>query len=80
MRVECEAAVVGEQGGEGDQVCPFTVPVLLVDVVGGGEEEGGAAAAQTAEASGGVAAVSAHQAVLSSRGRGFQLMRLAQRE
>lgn len=48
MRVECEAAVLREQGGEGHQVRPVVVPVLLQQVAGGGEEEGGAAAAARA--------------------------------
>lgn len=74
--MECEAAVVGEQGSEGNQVCPVTVPVLLEDLAGGGEEEGGAAAAQTTEVFGAVFAVSADQAV--QRAGGVQLVGLAQ--
>lgn len=76
--MECEAAVMGEQGGEGNQVRPVTVPVLLEDVAGGGEEEGGAAAAQAGGVSGGVVAVSADQAVQSAGG--VQLVGLAQFE
>lgn len=77
--MECEAAVVGEQGGEGDQVRPVAVPVLLKHVAGGGEEEGGAAtAARAAGVSGGVVAVSVDQAV--QRAGGLQLAGLAQRE
>lgn len=78
VRVECEAAVVGEQGGEGDQVRTVAVPVLLEHVAGGGEEEGGAAAARTVGISDGVVAVSADQAV--QRASGVQLVRLAQCE
>lgn len=78
VRVECEAAVVGEQGGEGDQVRPVAVPVLLEHVAGGGEEEGGAATARAAGVSGAVVAVGADQAV--QRAAGVQLVRLAQRE
>lgn len=76
--MECEAAVVGEQGGEGNQVRPVAVPVLLEDVTGGGEEEGGAAAAQTAGVSGGVVAVSADQTL--QRAGGVQLVGLTQCE
>lgn len=76
--MECEAAVVGEQGGEGNQVRPVAVPVLLEDVAGGGEEEGGAAAAHTAGVSGDVVAVGANQAV--QRAGGVQLLGLAQFE
>lgn len=78
MRVECEAAVVGEQGGEGDQVRPVAAPVLLEHVAGGGEEEGGAAAARAAGVSGGVVAVRADHAV--QRAAGVQLVGLAQCE
>lgn len=74
--MECEAAVVGEQGSEGDQVRPVAVPVLLEHVAGGREEEGGAAAARAAGVSGGVVAVSADQAV--QRASGVQLAGLAQ--
>lgn len=79
--MECEAAVVGEQGGEGDQVRPVAVFVLLKHVAGGGEEEGGATAAAAARAagvSGGIVAVSADQAV--QRASGLQLAGLAQCE
>lgn len=76
--MECEAAVVGEQGGEGDQVRLVAVPVLLEHVAGGGEEEGGAAAARTAEVSGGVVAISADQAVQWAGG--IRLAGLTQRE
>lgn len=78
--MECEAAVVGEQGGEGDQVRLVAVPVLLVYVAGGGEEEGGAAAAaaQAAGVSGRVVAVGADQA--GQRAAGVLLVGLAQRE
>lgn len=78
--MECEAAVVGEQGGEGDQVRLVAVPVLLVYVAGGGEEEGGAAAAaaQAAGVSGCVVAVGADQA--GQRAAGGLLVGLAQRE
>lgn len=77
--MECEAAVVGEQGGEGDQVRLVPVPVLLKHVAGGGEEEGGAAAAaRTAGVSGGVVAVSVDQA--AQRAGGLKLARLAQCE
>lgn len=72
VRVECEAAVMGEQGGERDQVCLVAVPVLLEHVAGGGEEEGGASAARTAGVSGGVVAVSADQTV--QRASGLQLI------
>lgn len=78
VRVECEAAVVGEQGGEGDQVRPVAAPVLLEHVAGGGEEEGGAAAARAAGVSGGVVAVRADHAV--QRAAGVQLVGLAQCE
>lgn len=44
VRVECKAAVVGEKGGEGDEVGLLAVPVLLQHVAGGGREEGGAGA------------------------------------
>lgn len=61
MRVECEAVVVGEQGGEGDQVRGVTVPVALEPVMGGAEGEAAAAAAAAAVVTGapggGVAAV-----------------------
>lgn len=77
--MECEAAVVGEQGGEGDQVRPLAVPVLLKHVAGGGEEEGGAAAAWAAGVSGVVVvAVSADQAV--QRAGAVQLLGLTQTE
>lgn len=76
--MECETAVVGEQGGEGDQVGPVAVPVLLEHVAGGGEEEGGAAAAHTARVSRVVAAVHADQAV--QRAAGVQLVGFAQCE
>lgn len=76
--MECEAAVVGEQGGEGDQVGSVAVPVLLEHVAGGGGEEGGAAAARAAVASGSVAAVGAGRAV--QRAAGVQLLGLAQCE
>lgn len=76
--MECETAVVGEQGGEGDQVGPVAVPVLLEHVAGGGKEEGGAAAAHAAGVSRGVAAVHADQAV--QRAAGVQLVGLAQCE
>lgn len=79
VRVECEAAVVGEQGGEGDQVCPLAVPVLLKHVAGrgrGGEEEGGAAAARGAGVSGVVVAVRTDQAV--QRAGAVQLVGLTQ--
>lgn len=71
--MECEAAVVGEQGGEGDQVRSVAVSVLLEHVAGGGEEERGAAAARAAGVSGGVVAVGADQA-------GVQMVGLAQCE
>lgn len=70
--MECEAAVVGEQGGEGNEVGPVAVPVLLQHVAGGGEEEGGAAAAAAR------AAVGVNQAVQGAGG--VQLLGLAQRE
>lgn len=59
MRVECEAVVVGEQGGEGDQVRGVTVPVALEPVMGGAEGEASAAAAAVVPGApgGGVAAV-----------------------
>lgn len=59
MRVECEAVVVGEQGGEGDQVRGVTVPVALEPVMGGAEGEAAAAAAAVVPGApgGGVAAV-----------------------
>lgn len=76
--MECEAVVVGEQGGEGDQVRPVAVPVLLKHVTGGGQEEGGAATARAAGVSGGVVAVGADQAV--QRAGGVQLVGLAQCE
>lgn len=79
--MECEAAVVGEQGGEGDQVRLVAVPVLLQYVAGGREEEGGAAAAAAAQAagvSGCVVAVGADQA--GQRAAGVLLPGLAQRE
>lgn len=66
MRAECEAAVVGEQGGEGDQVRPVAGPVLLEHVAGGGEGDGGAGAARAAGAPAGV--VGAGQAVQSASG------------
>lgn len=75
--MECEAVVVGEQGGEGNQVRPVTVPVLLEHVAGGGEE-GGAAAARTAAVSVAVVAVSTTQAV--QRTGAVQLVGLAQCE
>lgn len=75
--MECEAAVVGEQGGEGDQVRLVAVPVLLEHVAGGGEEEGGAAA-QAAGVSGGIFAVRADQA--GQRAGEVQLVGLAQCE
>lgn len=74
--MECEAAVVGEQGGEGDQVRLVAVPVLLEYVAGGGEEEGGAAAA--AQAAGVSGCVVADQA--GHRAAGVLLVGLAQRE
>lgn len=79
--MECEAAVVGEQGGEGDHVRPVAVPVLLEHVAGGGEEEGGAAAARATGVPGGggaAAAVGADQAV--QRASRIQWAGLAQRE
>lgn len=75
--MECEAAVVGEQGGEGDQVRLVAVPVLLEHVAGGGEEEGGAAA-RAAGVSGGIVAVHADQA--GQRAGEVQLVGLAQCE
>lgn len=63
VRVECEAAAVGEQRGERDQVGLVAVPVLR-----GGEEEGGASAARTA--------VGVDQAVQSAGG--LQPARLGQ--
>lgn len=74
--MECEAAVVGEQGGEGDQVCPLAVPVLLEDVPGGGEEEGGAATARGAGVSAGVVTIGADEA--AQRVAGIQLGGLTQ--
>lgn len=74
VRVECEAAVVGEQGGEGDQVRLVAVPVLLQHVAGGGREEGGAAA----EVPGAVGSVGAGEAAQGAGG--VQLVGLAQRE
>lgn len=76
--MECEAAVVGEQGGEGNQVRPLAVPVLLKHMAGRGEEEGGAATAWAAGVSGVVTAVSADQAV--QRAGVVQLVRLTQTE
>lgn len=78
VRVECEAAVVGKQGGEGDQVRLVAASVLLEHAAGGGEEGGGAAAARASGASDGVVAISADQAV--QRAGGFQLEGLAQCE
>lgn len=72
--MECEAAVVGDQGGEGDQVRPVAGAVLLEHVAGGGEEEGGTAAG----VSGGVVAVGADQA--AQRTPGVRLVGLAQCE
>lgn len=66
--MECEAAVMGEQGGEGDQGRMVTVLVLLEHVAGGGEEEGGAAAAWTAGISGDIIAISADQTVQRTGG------------
>lgn len=74
VRVECEAAVVGEQGGEGDQVRLVAVPVLLQHVAGGGREEGGAAAGVP----GAVGSVGAGEAAHGAGG--VQLVGLAQRE
>lgn len=54
VRVECEAAAVGEQGGEGDQVRPLTVPVLVQPGAGGGEEGGAGALVGAAHAAGGL--------------------------
>lgn len=82
--MECEAAVVGEQGGEGDEVGPVAVPVLFQHVAGGREEEGGAAAAvgnarSTGVSWGGAAnAVGVNQTVPGAGG--VQLLGLAQRE
>lgn len=78
VRVECEAAVVGKQGGEGDQVGLVTVPILLQHVTGGGREEGGAGAAKDASAFDGVAVIGAASAVL--RTGGVWLVGLAQCE
>lgn len=72
--MECEAAVVGEQGGEGDQMGRVAVPVLLQRVAGGGGEEGGAAPADAPVVPGGAAAVAVQMA------GGVQLAGLAQRE
>lgn len=82
--MECEAAVVGEQGGEGDEVGPVAVPVLLQHVAGGREEEGGAAAVAGNACSAGVSwggaanAVGINQTVPGAGG--VQLLGLAQRE
>lgn len=82
--MECEAAVVGEQGGEGDEVGPVAVPVLLQHVAGGREEEGGAAAVAGNACSAGVSwggaanAVGINQTVPGASG--VQLLGLAQRE
>lgn len=82
--MECEAAVVGEQGGEGDEVGPVAVPVLLQHVAGRREEEGGAAAVAGNARSAGVSwggaanAVGANQTVPGAGG--VQLLGLAQRE
>lgn len=75
VRVECEATVMGEHGGERDQVRLITAPVLLQCVAGGGEEEGGAAAARTAGVSSRTVAISADQTV--QRAGGVQLVGLA---
>lgn len=66
VRVECEAVVGGEQGGEGDQA--VAIPVLPGRVVRGGGDEGRAVAARAAGISAGVAAVGAEQAVLGAGG------------
>lgn len=73
--MECEAVVVGEQGGEGDQVGRVAVPVLLQRVAGRGGEEGGAAPADAPVVPGGAAATVAVQMA-----GGVQLAGLAQRE
>lgn len=73
--MECEAAVVGEQGGEGDQARLVVIPVLLEQVAGGGEEEGGAADVGVSD---GVAAVSAGRALQMAAG--VQLAGPSQRE
>lgn len=77
VRVECEAAVVGKQGGEGDQMRLVAASVLLEHVAGGGEE-GGGAALRASGISDGVVAISADQAV--QRAGGIQLEGLAQCE
>lgn len=64
--MECEAAVLGKKGGEGDQV--VAILVLLKRVARGGMDEGWAIAASTAAAraagiSGGASAVTAEQTV-----------------
>lgn len=63
--MECEAAVVGEQGGERNQVGPIAVSVLLQHVAGGWEAEGGAAAGRV---SSGVASVGASRAAPGAAG------------
>lgn len=73
VRVECEAVVGGEQGGEGDQA--VAIPVLLGRVARGGGDEGWALAATAAAAQ---AAGISEQAGLGAGG--VQLTPFAQRD
>ena len=81
--VECEAAaVLGEQGGEGDQVGAVAVPVLLEHQLGGGGEEEGGGGGGGAGAGGGRGSAGGGGAAVAGVESGLRLLLggLAQRE
>lgn len=77
VRVECEAVVGGEQGGEGDQA--VAIPGLLGRAARGGGDEGRAVAARAAGIFAGVAEQAVLGACAQRDGHGDGLERLGRR-